>query len=255
MPTSKKPSSALVVIDDLNASQLAQYGQSCSAASLATLGRMARAQFDRIHADERNLPIRGAFLGCVLIGVRAACEQGEWLSWLKEHFGKSQRTAYDYINVGEACIERMKLRLPEFVSLPQLSLELTVPEGDDDARSALRKITKFVGDRSLRELVADCREEKKRGGPKPQTEKTQLQLRQEHAAAFAARLLDEKQRKYFEACELDQQESLMVWWPITSSLNEELVAKAPSYAALPPADRANLADTLRDLLTKLEPKA
>lgn len=156
-PKKPRPSSALVPVSAAPAAQ---------AGDVDALGQRIRAEMDRIERDEGMLPVRAVFSGCILVQVRDGIAHGQWGSWLARHFGAKKSTAYRYIAVAEDCIRERRLKLPELCALPQLSLELDPTEASDDAASALRKIRRFVGARTLRDLLdaSPARRAPERGG-------------------------------------------------------------------------------------------
>lgn len=176
-----------------------------------------------------------------------------WAKLVEQELGISDDTATKYM----ALATEARKRLPEIHQIADKLLSSPLDTFTDEQRTEMvQQIEVQLPAESATQLMFEWGIAKKpgsRGGArKPETRKTELQLRLEAAAAFAASLGNEDQRKYFQLCELDQQESLMAWWPRLSDLNEELLAPQPTFAALPERERLALTTALRELLNRLE---
>lgn len=188
------------------------------------------------------------------IGGKNAKGQGfkGWLAQYAPDVGYSNARRYRDI----AHELQGQLALKSADDLRKIANTAAKPRLDPKLMRKREQLVEMVADKSVlglqRELgLVDAPE---RGGArKVETKRTPEEIRRDIAAAYARSLAPDEAR-YFGKLDLDQQESCMTWWPLMHGLNEDLVAKAPRWVALPPRERRNLADTLKELLGKLEPK-
>lgn len=218
------------------------------------LGHRVRLEVDRIDHEQSMLPVRAIFVGCMLAQIRATIEHGKWLPWIKEHFGKKKSTVYLYIALAEVCAEKKKLKLPELVALPQLSLDLE-PGDNDDAASAMKKIRAFVGDQSLRDLL-DLHEVQKRtpvttrGGKREKSEDTEPK-----GPAAAPDWCSEAEKAIWGTLTSDEQRHAFTFYrPMLNELGHDMADQQRSMIAhLDDRTRADAIATAEQLLRLLSP--
>lgn len=154
--TKKSPAepTALAVVDETKPIDLAKLDgdQICNSCKFDpdAIGARAKAMIDHIDSLDQERAQKAVLAGVYLHQVQLAMGHGSFLSWLKKHFGKSQRTAYNVMALAEKFCRSAKLFLPELVASQQLTLSLEAPAGA--AQAFKQKLVKFVGPHGLTEL-------------------------------------------------------------------------------------------------------
>jgi hypothetical protein len=122
---------------------------------LALLGERARAELEWIEHAERMTPVRAIFLGIILAQIRAGLPHGDWGPWMVKHFGAKKSTAYRFISLAKACVADARITMAELVALPEISTDFKPTDPRAHAARGLKRIIRWVGPRSLRELQAE----------------------------------------------------------------------------------------------------
>jgi hypothetical protein len=121
-------------------------------------------------------------IGSLLIEAQEQLDHGEWLAWLEEHFGSTDRTAENYMNAARFAA---KFETVSNLKLRPTALYLLGKELDDPTsfynRKAIKAILKaaetdWVNVERAREIAASLQ-------PKPKPLKTLDEIRTEMAAA------------------------------------------------------------------------
>jgi len=102
-------------------------------------------------------------IGERLIAAKATCNHGEWLPWLKDEFGWTERTAYNFINVVEAGfkVETVSSLAIDAGALFRLGSPSTPQAARDDAVAKAEKgdrITKEEADRLIEKATREAAE-------------------------------------------------------------------------------------------------
>ncbi|MFA5266035.1 MAG: hypothetical protein WC378_19610 [Opitutaceae bacterium] len=141
---SKNPT-ALVVLSDRELTYNEQ--------QLPKLQAAAIAQIQQIRTLEREGAARAILAGLTLHRVKASLKFGQFMPWLK---GNVQGVAYSqcnyYMRLASVFVEKCRVSKPDLLALPgdQTSLAIT---SETEGRALLEKLSAFVGDRSLRDLL------------------------------------------------------------------------------------------------------
>ena len=121
-------------------------------------------------------------IGSLLIEAQEQLDYGEWLAWLEEHFGSTDRTAENYMNAARFAA---KFETVSNLKLRPTALYLLGKELDDPTsfynRKAIKAIlkaaeTEWINADRAREIAASLQ-------PKPKPLKTLDEIRTEMAAA------------------------------------------------------------------------
>jgi hypothetical protein len=100
---------------------------------------------DEIHKFQR---VNVFVVGDLLVEAKAACEHGEWLDWLDQHFGWSDSSAERYMNVA-----RLGTQIPQLrnLKLAKTTLYALVEEhGEDDLPSIIAELEKRATKKQLK---------------------------------------------------------------------------------------------------------
>lgn len=128
---------------------------SAPSGALFTLQQTAIEQMRLIRRYQNESAIRSILVGLSLWRIKASMK-GTFTEWLKKDFdGVGYRQARYYMSASLAFLEKTKATKPEFLALPGDQTQLTLDSYEGAARSFMEKITEFVGERSLGELLAD----------------------------------------------------------------------------------------------------
>lgn len=141
--------------------------------------------------------LRALIIGTLLLQAKAGLGHGGFGKFKTEHFGSGgNRQANYYMKLAEKFCRDAGILMPEFLALPQSTLDLT--GGPTDAANAMKKARSFVGNRSLADLL-ELHGLKVRGGYHPSEEAVQKWLADTHPKQVGktyAELSEEQQLAY-----------------------------------------------------------
>lgn len=155
---SKKDTSALVLLQDRQIS---------ASVELTKLQAAALHQLDTLARLNREAPVRAILVGLTLHKIKAVLKRGEFIPWIKQHVkGRGYVQCTYYMRLAVAFAEKTRVTKPEILAIAGDQTELAIEPADDTARRMMEKITKFVGESNLSELLDRYRikETKKLGG-------------------------------------------------------------------------------------------
>lgn len=149
-PTKEKPSASIVL----------KSRETFAVMEIAQLQTVAIDQLAAIPRLQREASLRAILCGLTLHRVKATLPHGDWMPWLKQiattgsNLPGRQQCNF-YMRLAEVAVEKMKATRPELLALPGDQSELTLDTADGQTRVFIEKLTKFVGGRSLNELLDD----------------------------------------------------------------------------------------------------
>jgi len=115
-----------------------------------------RAEHLLILQFERTSALRGIRLGIVLFRLKSVMGHGKFMPAVKAAFkGCTHRTAGRYMQIARHFVESCRADVPEVLTLADTKFDLTLA-GSASAPALLKKAVKFVGDKSLSELIAEA---------------------------------------------------------------------------------------------------
>jgi hypothetical protein len=123
------------------------------AGNISTLQETALAQLVLIRTMERDAALRAILVGFALHRIKAALKHGEFLPWIKKHVAQSHKQCSFYMRLAVVFAEDARLTQPELLAVPADRTELALDTTDKVARRFLGKAMKFVGEKSLNELL------------------------------------------------------------------------------------------------------
>jgi hypothetical protein len=139
---------------------------------LAQLQRSAVAQLAAVPQMERQAAAHAILAGMSLHRVKASLPHGEFGKWLKQiptgggNAEDQKRTSGSFLNVTErqcqfymklatTFVAKAKVTAPDVLALPGDQTQLALEGGEGEARVFFSKLSKFVGSKSLNELLAE----------------------------------------------------------------------------------------------------
>lgn len=155
----KAAANALVVLTSR------QIGSSANFDLKAVTERM-RSEMKLIRDTHAHTALRALRIGIVLHDVKAELGHGKFMPWVKKTFcdAYSHRTATDYMRLARYFVEKTCAKPHDVAAIADSQLEVT----DETARGLLKKAIKFIGDKTVTELIAEAsstRHEEERGEP------------------------------------------------------------------------------------------
>lgn len=131
-------------------------------------------QMQVIAQTERDTALRAILLGLTLHKVKACLPHGQFTKWLKSKVTQgnlwtpatAKKNASFYMRLAEIAVQKSKVTRPELLALPGDQTELSLDTAEGDGRRFVQKLTKFIGEKSLNELLREhgIKEAKKLGG-------------------------------------------------------------------------------------------
>jgi len=106
--------------------------------------------------------MRAILLGLTLHKVKASLVHGKFTKWIKSKVtlegnlwtpATTKKNASFFMRLASVAAEKARLTKPELLALPGDQTELTLDTAEGDARRFVSKITKFIGEKSLNELL------------------------------------------------------------------------------------------------------
>ncbi|HSI08811.1 MAG TPA: hypothetical protein VK985_09470 [Rariglobus sp.] len=160
-PSSKKPASALVVLEDKTlAPEAARFGK-FQAATIE--------QLELVAATERDNTQRRLVIGLALTVIKAGSKHGSFIPWLKKHVKSSGYTQCTYMmRAARVFFEQTKLGRDDVLTLVSGNGTLAITT-EGPATKIQKAAAKFVGEMTWGELLAkhDIRPTEKPVKPKP----------------------------------------------------------------------------------------
>ena len=157
-----KNSSALVVLSD---------PQICtSGANLEKLQHAAISQLTQIRQLESESALRALVVGFAFHRIKASVKHGEFMPWIKANVDSAgHRQANYYMRLAVAFTEVARVSKVEILAAPEDGSALTT--ADDVAKRFMAKAAKFVGAKSLNELLREhgIKDAAQLGGAREQT--------------------------------------------------------------------------------------
>lgn len=138
--------------------------KSSALADVSKLQAVAAEQLAAIPRIEREAALRAILCGLTLHRVKASLPHGQWEPWLAQVHTQnatsggvlpSHAQVRYYMRLAIAAVEETKATKPQLLALPGDQTELAMESADSGARQLMSKLTKFVGARSLNELLSD----------------------------------------------------------------------------------------------------
>lgn len=106
--------------------------------------------------DEKLAALRGLRLGIVLYRVKQVLPHGKFMPFVKKAFkGYTHRTATDFMRVARHFVEKTRANVPEVLALANTQGDLALGDGAPE-RDLLKKANRYIGDKSLTQLIADA---------------------------------------------------------------------------------------------------
>ena len=163
--------SALIVLAD---TKLTVQGD-----QLAQLQRSAVAQLQAVPQMERQAAAHAILAGMTLHRVKASLPHGEFGKWTAQistgggnlpKLGHSQLA--HYMKLATVFVGKAKVTAPDVLALPGDQTQLALEGGEGEARNFFGKLSKFVGTKSLNELLGEhgIKGTKKLGGARATTD-------------------------------------------------------------------------------------
>lgn len=125
---------------------------------ISQLQNVAVQQLAAIPRLQREAALRAILCGFTLHRVKATVDHGQWMPWLNQitttggNLPNRSQCNY-YMRLADVAVEKMKATRPELLALPGDQSELTLDTADGQTRAFMEKLTKFVGTKSLNELL------------------------------------------------------------------------------------------------------
>lgn len=153
---SAKQVSALVVLADAQIGHVANF-------DIKAVTQAVRSEMEKLADQQKHASLRGLRLGIVLYRVKEALGHGKFMSWVKKNFtGRyTHRHATRFMKLARYFVEATRADMPEVNALSSMQLELSITSEE----TLLAKAVKFVGDKTLTELLEEA-EESENGAPK-----------------------------------------------------------------------------------------
>ena len=143
---------ALVVLSD----------KTLSTIPVEQLQAIAIEQIRTIARIEQSTAMRAILLGLTLHKVKASLAHGKFTKWIKSKVtlegnlwtpATTKKNASFFMRLASVAAEKARLTKPELLALPGDQTELTLDTAEGDSRRFVSKITKFIGEKSLNELL------------------------------------------------------------------------------------------------------
>jgi hypothetical protein len=146
MPKNTK-TSALVVLSDRELTYSEQQLPKLQAAALA--------QIAQIRSLERESAARAILAGLTLHRVKHSVKFGQFMPWLKTNVkGTGYAQCNFYMRLASCFVEKCHVKKPDLLALPGDQTSLAIDgQGEVEGRMLLTKLSEFVGQRSLNELL------------------------------------------------------------------------------------------------------
>lgn len=163
--------SALVVLAD---TKLTAQGE-----QLAQLQKSAVAALQAVPQMERQAAAHAILAGMTLHRVKASLPHGSWEPWVNQigtsgaDLKKVSLTQVKhYMRLATVFIGKAKVTAPDVLALPGDQTQLLLEGGEGEARAFFGKLSKFVGTKSLNELLSEhqIKGAKKLGGKREAAE-------------------------------------------------------------------------------------
>lgn len=145
-PTSQK-ADALVVLND---PQILPTGL-----HLADLQQCALRQMELISSLERDAALRAILVGLALHRIKAGLQHGEFLPWINANIGKSRKQCSFYMRLALVFVNSARVSATELLELPADNTDIALTASEGVARRFMEKAVKFVGDKSLNEILRE----------------------------------------------------------------------------------------------------
>ncbi len=137
---------ALVVLSD---KQMSTTGEHLKKLQFAVVK-----QIEQVRLLERESALRAVLCGIALHRVKGGLKHGEFLPWIKKSLKTTGRTqANNYMRLAAVAVVATKITQNQLQALPCDSVSLEV--SDAPARRLITHLTKFVGEKSLNELLRE----------------------------------------------------------------------------------------------------
>lgn len=211
--------------------------QNLPAGKISQLQATALEQMALVRTMERDAALRAILVGLLLHRIKADLAYGEFGPWIKAHAPVGHKQCTFYMRLALVFAEESRLSKPELLALPVDSTELALDSADAVARKLMDKALKFVGEKSLNELLGEhgIRDQGKLGGARAK------------AAAAAPTPPDEEQLYLFARDEIGG---------VLQRAEELLVTENQlQYLARQPAEVRGVVESLRALADKVEAAA
>lgn len=150
MPATPKQH-ALAVLTSGQIAHDAQFDRTAAAAAL-------RREFEAIRAEQGQTALRGLRLGIVLWCVKQSLAHGQFMPWVKEVVPGHYATAGRYMKLARYFVEKTGADLPEVLAIQGTQIELALDAAQGPQAAIWRKARKFIGEKSLTELLAEAAE-------------------------------------------------------------------------------------------------
>jgi len=162
--------SALVVLAD---TKLTAQGE-----ALAQLQKSAVVALQAVPQMERQAAAHAILAGMTLHRVKASLPHGQFMPWLAQipttggNLKVSQAQANYYMKLATVFVGKAKVTAPDVLALPGDQTQLLLEGGEGEARAFFGKLSKFVGTKSLNELLSEheIKGGKKLGGAREATD-------------------------------------------------------------------------------------
>ncbi len=123
----------------------------------------AKQQLDTLVSHRKQAPYRAIALGMLLHQLKAGCKHGEWTPLYQQILKSSkfvtETTAQTYcsqwMRLATEALIQADVATPEFIALAGSKPELSIESSDSKERAFVGKLEKFIGGRSLDELLSD----------------------------------------------------------------------------------------------------
>lgn len=130
---------------------LASSDISTTGGNLAALQKSAIDQMALISRLESESAIRAIFVGLALHRIKASLKHGQFGPWIDKNIEQKKSQTNNYMRLAIAALEATKAGKAELVALPEDVA--SIDKNDRTARQFVEKLTKWVGDLSLNELL------------------------------------------------------------------------------------------------------
>ncbi len=147
MSKTSKSTSALVVLGDKELGFNAQQLPKLQAAALQLI--------DQVRLLERQSAGHAIMAGLTLHRVKVSLKFGEFMPWLKANVrGVRYSQCNYYMRLATVFVEKQHVKKPDLLALPGDQTSLAIDEqASDETRTFFLKLSEFVGDRSLNDLL------------------------------------------------------------------------------------------------------
>jgi len=115
-----------------------------------------RREIEAIRREQGQTAMRGLRLGIVLWCVKRALPHGAFMPWVKGCFAAHYSSATRYMKLARYFVEKTGADLPEILAIEGAQIELALDAANGPQAAIFRKAQKFIGDKSLTELLAEA---------------------------------------------------------------------------------------------------